>query len=683
MFRKTWTGLLPILRQELPSAFTNYSRKVDQEKVQQEKLKAVKARLNFEETSQHSESRTPNRIRDLKNRLGSRHARSETRGRVRSHTRTIQGVAHTTVAVETLKAATRVLAQEKQSLLPKDIITKEHPHEGRKCYRKEKIAHEEIRSQGQRGTSRVLRATCLSHRPTRVLRQELASAFTNYSRKVDQEKVQQEKLKAVKARLNFEETSQHSESRTPNRIRDLKNRLGSRHARGMSGHPELRRDHSESPRKRDPKRKTVFKRLEKRVLHRLGDKGKSTFAYSNDSRRRSYHSSRRDTESCYQSSRSRETENTRVWFDDLPKESIDSYDELNEAFLENYLQQKNASKIRLKFIISSREMGNSQRNSCGVISFPPLEEEDGAEGPMIIEAEIGGHFIHRMYVDEGSSSKILYEHCFNIFRPEVRSRMIPATTSLVEFSGEIILLLGQISLLVKIGDGEHSTSAWMNFMVVRSPSPYNGIIGRPGVRRIQEVPSTTNEMLKFLVAGETVAIHPEYLEQTIAIGSTLTEEGRKELCALLRPNLDIFAWRPADMTGVLQHIAEYKLSRTLRGGTIATSSDDWVVMVRVDVASIIVTSGVLVVVVCGGVSGEGPHTSDGTRSKGVLEEETQLLNGSSLIPPAVLRVLNSKACRGSCYIGSTFSIRFKTKHDGCGLARVETVSNGMRDNDEK
>nr|GEW75587.1 Gag-Pol polyprotein [Tanacetum cinerariifolium] len=107
-----------------------------------------------------------------------------------------------------------------------------------------------------------------------------------------------------------------------------------------------------------------------------------------------------------------------------------------------------------------------------VISFPPLGEEDGMEGPMIIEAEI--------------------------FRPEVRSQMVPATTPLIGFSGEIIWPLGEISLLVKIGDEEHSTSVWMNFMVIRSSLPYNGIIGRPGVRRIQAVPSTAQEMLKFL-----------------------------------------------------------------------------------------------------------------------------------------------------------------------------------------
>ncbi|GKC08674.1 reverse transcriptase domain-containing protein [Tanacetum coccineum] len=138
--------------------------------------------------------------------------------------------------------------------------------------------------------------------------------------------------------------------------------------------------------------------------------------------------------------------------------------------------------------------------------------------------------------------------------------MIPVTTPLVGFSGEIIWPLGQISLLVKIGDEEYSTFAWMNFMIVRSPSPYNRIIGRPGVRIIQAVLSTTHGMLKFPVTGGTVAIHPEYPEQTIAIGSTLTEDGRKELCGLLRRNLDIFAWKPVDMTGFPRHIAEHRLN---------------------------------------------------------------------------------------------------------------------------
>ncbi|GJW05103.1 reverse transcriptase domain-containing protein [Tanacetum coccineum] len=115
----------------------------------------------------------------------------------------------------------------------------------------------------------------------------------------------------------------------------------------------------------------------------------------------------------------------------------------------------------------------------------------------------------------------------------------------------------------------HSTSAWMNFMVIRSSSQHNAIIGRPGIRKIRAVPSTAHGMLKFPVEGGTVtlqssrvipmecamisgpsiqpptakkvleekiniAIHPEYPEQTVAIGSTLTEKGRKELWIITR-----------------------------------------------------------------------------------------------------------------------------------------------------
>ncbi|GJV73944.1 hypothetical protein Tco_1493939 [Tanacetum coccineum] len=192
------------------------------------------------------------------------------------------------------------------------------------------------------------------------------------------------------------------------------------------------------------------------------------------------------------------------------------------------------------------------------IFFPPLGEDKGTEGPMIIEAEIGGHCIHRMYVDGGSASKILYEHCFSRLRPEIKNQLMPATTPLIGFSGEVIWPIGQIQLPVKIGDEEHPASAWMNFMVVRSQSSYNGIIGRPGVRKLQAgPPSTTKPIIEERVK---VAINPEYPEQTAMIGSTLTEEGRNKLCNLLQRNLDIFAWKPVDMTGVPRHIAKHRLN---------------------------------------------------------------------------------------------------------------------------
>ncbi|GJV30414.1 reverse transcriptase domain-containing protein [Tanacetum coccineum] len=241
-----------------------------------------------------------------------------------------------------------------------------------------------------------------------------------------QEKVQQEKLKAVKAHLNFEEITQYSELGTPNRRRDVRKRIGPKGVRSASGSLKPRRDRSESPRKRDIKRKTVFKRLEKGVFHRLGDKEKGMSAYSNYSRHQSHHSSHRDAENSeggHWKSRSKKqrsniedddlsqpriceetdpftpriryfdlpkrtrmpshvktydrsedpedhlkiiqaaakverwamstwchmfnstlTGSARVWFDDLPPEFVDSYDDLKEAFLANFLWQKKCIK---------------------------------------------------------------------------------------------------------------------------------------------------------------------------------------------------------------------------------------------------------------------------------------------------------------------------------------------------
>nr|GEU50761.1 reverse transcriptase domain-containing protein [Tanacetum cinerariifolium] len=136
---------------------------------------------------------------------------------------------------------------------------------------------------------------------------------------------------------------------------------------------------------------------------------------------------------------------------------------------------------------------------------------------------------HRIYVDGGSLMDILYEHCFNWLRPEIKSQMFLATTPLTGFSGETIWLLRQLRLLLTIGDAEHYTKAWMNFMIVRSPSPYNDIIRRHGIREIQAVPSTAHKMLKFLVNGEIVAISSTILTPTecTTIAATPKDHAKK------------------------------------------------------------------------------------------------------------------------------------------------------------
>ncbi|GKB85384.1 reverse transcriptase domain-containing protein [Tanacetum coccineum] len=145
-----------------------------------------------------------------------------------------------------------------------------------------------------------------------------------------------------------------------------------------------------------------------------------------------------------------------------------------------------------------------------VISFPPLGEEDGTEGPMIIEAEMGGHFVHRMYVDGGSSSEILVT--VSIQRDHRKARSKENLSSSVNSS------------------------------------------------RNAKIPSDRRNGHITEQHDYSTRVHNGLRTRSAATRSALTEEGRKELCGLLRRNLDIFAWKPADMSGIPRHIAKHRLN---------------------------------------------------------------------------------------------------------------------------
>nr|GEV28041.1 reverse transcriptase domain-containing protein [Tanacetum cinerariifolium] len=58
------------------------------------------------------------------------------------------------------------------------------------------------------------------------------------------------------------------------------------------------------------------------------------------------------------------TGSARVWFDDLPPESMDSYDDLKKAFLENFLQQKKCIKDPIEIHHIKQREGNLQKILC-------------------------------------------------------------------------------------------------------------------------------------------------------------------------------------------------------------------------------------------------------------------------------------------------------------------------------
>nr|GEW51204.1 reverse transcriptase domain-containing protein [Tanacetum cinerariifolium] len=241
----------------------------------------------------------------------------------------------------------------------------------------------------------------------------------------------------------------------------------------------------------------------------------------------------------------------RVWFDDLPPESIDSYDDLKKAFLANYLQQKKC----IKDPVEIRHIKQSERESTkDFVQRFKAESRNvkGAPECMRISGFMHGitnpELIKRMHDNIPKNQQILEKrrNKFTLLTKSPKEILAldkgkfkappPMTTPVekrnnnkfCEFHGEAP------SGSKKPSDSSYRTPYWLqwrNHMAnrtniaagknkryrafhlhmdeiyrVRSPSLYNGIIGRLGVRKILAVPSTAHEMLKFPVPGEILAL---------------------------------------------------------------------------------------------------------------------------------------------------------------------------------
>ncbi|GJV94480.1 reverse transcriptase domain-containing protein [Tanacetum coccineum] len=156
--------------------------------------------------------------------------------------------------------------------------------------------------------------------------------------------------------------------------------------------------------------------------------------------------------------------------------------------------------------------------------------------PSLTEAEIWGTTSTDV-CDGGRSMEVLFERCFNRLRPEVQSQMAPATTLLTSFSRETIWPVGQIRLLVTVGDAEHSTEAWMNRYgshgMIKFPvkggvvTIRSTIVSSMECATVTVTPKNIEEKTKKCPENFQVAIHPDFPDQEISIGDTLSPKGER------------------------------------------------------------------------------------------------------------------------------------------------------------
>ena len=229
------------------------------------------------------------------------------------------------------------------------------------------------------------------------------------------------------------------------------------------------------------------------------------------------------------------------------------------------------------------------------------------DDPFVIRAVVANKTVHRVLFHNRSSADIIFASAFDKMGIG-RERLEPVSTHLRGFSGEKVLPLGSIQLVLTLGDPPFQVTTTARFLVVDAPSAYNILLGRPSFNAIKAIPSAYHMMIKFptvsgvgMVRGDQcvarecysvsmkqktvdniyldeldmrdeVLTRPEPSEELepvpldndpehlAYIGSKLAEDLKGPLTHFLRENKDVFAWKQADMGGIDPTIITHRLN---------------------------------------------------------------------------------------------------------------------------
>ena len=154
--------------------------------------------------------------------------------------------------------------------------------------------------------------------------------------------------------------------------------------------------------------------------------------------------------------------------------------------------------------IRSAEIGEIQ----AVSKLPRLDtsitfsdsDVEGCQYPhdntLVVRTVVANKTVHRVLVDNGSSADIIFASTFDKMGIG-RERLEPVNTHLQGFSGEKVLPLGLIQLVLTLGDPPCQATTTTRFLIVDASSAYNMLLGRPSLNAIKATPSAYHMMIKF------------------------------------------------------------------------------------------------------------------------------------------------------------------------------------------
>ncbi|GJY62638.1 reverse transcriptase domain-containing protein [Tanacetum coccineum] len=133
--------------------------------------------------------------------------------------------------------------------------------------------------------------------------------------------------------------------------------------------------------------------------------------------------------------------------------------------------------------LKRKSMENSI-NGTWDITFPYVFGFDNSSDLVIIWVRISGRQVNRAYMDSDSSCDVIYEHCFLKLKPSIRALRVDSKVPLVGFLGEHSWPLGEVPIEVTVGESPYTYTETLNFVIVRSDSHHNLLLGRTAMQKI-------------------------------------------------------------------------------------------------------------------------------------------------------------------------------------------------------
>ena len=118
------------------------------------------------------------------------------------------------------------------------------------------------------------------------------------------------------------------------------------------------------------------------------------------------------------------------------------------------------------------------------------------DDPLVVRAVVANKTVHRVLVDNGSSADIIFASAFDKMGIG-REKLDPVNMHLRGFSGEKVLPLGSIQLVLTLGEPPCQATTTARFLIIDAPSAYNMLLGRPSLNVIKAIPSAYHMMIKF------------------------------------------------------------------------------------------------------------------------------------------------------------------------------------------